>query len=415
MKSCDEQFRPYDGDVEFELLLRSAAPILTSTAARHMAKWPGATLDWQRVIALAEWHRTIPLLFGRLRSLCAPAVPPAVLDRLRRHTLAHASHSTRLTQMLFLVLDMLRQQGIPALAYKGPILASLAYEQAEDRLFDDIDFLVPPAKLDDACCHLLKGGFSLYPEARPGRLRSHPGHGRTLRGAARDVWVDLDSGIAEDEARGPLGWTRLFQGRQVVHLEGKPVATVAKDDLLLILCVHGARHEWRRLVWIADVAGLLVRNPPLDWPRIVTTAREAGLLQRLRLGLGLANLLFAVPIPPLIAEPDGWDATTCRMLGEIVKRLRGLGRDDDNPLAMIRFHWRLRERHRDRCRYLARRILAPTHADWRALPLPPSLRFLYYALRPLRLGLRCVCAAFEQLARLTTINISNAPHRPRGT
>ena len=48
---------------------------------------------------------------------------------------------------------------------------------------------------------------------------------------------------------------------------------------------------------------------------------------------------------------------------------------------------RLFSRPTDRLRYLGRLLLRPTLAEWSLIRLPSSLRFLYYGLRPLRLGL----------------------------
>jgi hypothetical protein len=48
---------------------------------------------------------------------------------------------------------------------------------------------------------------------------------------------------------------------------------------------------------------------------------------------------------------------------------------------------RLFTRPGDKLRYLGRLLLRPTLAEWSLVQLPSCLRFLYYGLRPLRLGL----------------------------
>jgi hypothetical protein len=51
---------------------------------------------------------------------------------------------------------------------------------------------------------------------------------------------------------------------------------------------------------------------------------------------------------------------------------------------LIPFCLRLFESPRNRARYLLGH-LAPSRAEYQVLPLPPSLYFLYYIFRPLRL------------------------------
>ena len=54
-------------------------------------------------------------------------------------------------------------------------------------------------------------------------------------------------------------------------------------------------------------------------------------------------------------------------------------------LESASFHLRLRERWRDGLRYCVSLFTQPTLADWKALSLPPSLAFVYYGVRPVRL------------------------------
>jgi hypothetical protein len=56
---------------------------------------------------------------------------------------------------------------------------------------------------------------------------------------------------------------------------------------------------------------------------------------------------------------------------------------------LIPFCLRLFESPRDRARYLLGHF-APSRAEYQILPLPPSLFFLYYFFRPLRLITRYI-------------------------
>ena len=49
------------------------------------------------------------------------------------------------------------------------------------------------------------------------------------------------------------------------------------------------------------------------------------------------------------------------------------------------FHYRMRERRRDRLGYALLKMVEPNAADWMERPLPEKLFPLYYVLRPLRL------------------------------
>src|SRR6185369_4516607 len=53
--------------------------------------------------------------------------------------------------------------------------------------------------------------------------------------------------------------------------------------------------------------------------------------------------------------------------------------------ALTRFRLSSRERWRDRARHCVLRVVTPTHRDLEAVRLPPSLGWLRYGVRPLRL------------------------------
>ena len=56
----------------------------------------------------------------------------------------------------------------------------------------------------------------------------------------------------------------VFGRSQVVSVHGKDVPTLSNEDLLIILCVHGSKHYWKRLSWIFDIAKL-IEAQSIDW------------------------------------------------------------------------------------------------------------------------------------------------------
>jgi hypothetical protein len=52
------------------------------------------------------------------------------------------------------------------------------------------------------------------------------------------------------------------------------VMALVGEDLLLILCAHGAKHLWMALGWICDVAELLRVHRDMNWPDILEEARS---------------------------------------------------------------------------------------------------------------------------------------------
>ncbi len=87
-----------------------------------------------------------------------------------------------------------------------------------------------------------------------------------------------------------------------------------------MLCAHGAKHGWTRLVWICDVAAIVANHPDLDWAVVVDEARRLGIERMLRIGLPLARDLVGCGVPGAVWRlPD--DRTTTRLAHEVRDRL----------------------------------------------------------------------------------------------
>ena len=65
--------------------------------------------------------------------------------------------------------------------------------------------------------------------------------------------------------------------------------------MMLVLCVHAAKHEWAQLGMIRDIATLAESS--LSWRWIQTEAQRLGILRILNISLRLSRDLFHCNIP----------------------------------------------------------------------------------------------------------------------
>src|SRR3972149_3253348 len=126
---------------EEQVMLACAAPREAGSDTR-IRTLLDAPLDWPRLEAAAEWHGVLSLVYGRLRDAAPDLVPGPAMTRLREASTANARRNLFLAGALLRVLDLLRSQGIPAVAYKGPTLAALAYGDLTRRDFADNDIMI---------------------------------------------------------------------------------------------------------------------------------------------------------------------------------------------------------------------------------------------------------------------------------
>jgi hypothetical protein len=373
---------------EGQLLLACARVPLEPEQKQRLRELAASGLDWELLLQAAENHGLEPLLAWHLGESAADAAPPAVAERLQARFARHARSNLLLAGELIRILAGFGAAGIPALPYKGPVLATRLYGNLALREFSDLDILVEPRHVPAARELLLTAGYwpqlELSAQQQSAYLRS--GCELGFAGRERSVVVELHWRIAPRCFWKEPPVEQLLERAQSVSLAEAQVRALSPEDLLLVLALHAAKHLWRGLGWSCDVAQLLRRFPALDWSAVEGRAGELGLRRLLHLPLYLAHELLGAPLPEGLAARLAADAHLQALAQEVRQRPLVAPARPEWSLADHRFFLRARERRRDRMRYLVRMALTPGAAEWQSVRLPAFLFPLYPAVRLARLA-----------------------------
>ena len=373
---------------EISLLLACARTRIDLETADRIRESARRSLDWDRLIETSLAHGLMPLLYENLNTHCADIVPPSRLKQLKDLFQKNAARSVLLTGELLDILELFATEGVEAMPYKGPAIAISIYGRLALRQFSDLDILV--RKRDVWRCQqlLISRGYEPHFNITERQLPSFLKLGYVqmfTRDRGQSV-VELHWGIASRFFMFPLDTDRFWERLQSANLMGRKILSPSTEDLLLLLCVHGAKDLWERLEWICGIAELVRAHMDIDWDATTRNARELGAERILLLGLFLARDLYGAELPDLILRRIDEQPTIKSLAGEVRENLLQLNPQSLGLRQRIFFHIRTRERLTDRFRYCTRLLFTTTPIDWQILPLPPSLSFLYPLLRPLRLA-----------------------------
>ncbi|VVB69310.1 putative nucleotidyltransferase [uncultured archaeon] len=345
--------------------------------------------DWQYLLKAADRHGLLPLLYRTLRE-AQDQVPPAVLSDLRRSYLFNSQRNHLLTGELLRLLERFEAEGILAIPFKGPVLSQELYGDVAFRMFTDLDVLVRREDILRAKEILISEGYSpenILTEAQE-RVFLRSGHHYHFYNQ-KSVHLEVHWQVSPSIYCFPLTTKDIFSRAARKVIFGKELLTVSPEDLLLVLCEHGARHYWRRLAWIGDL-DRLVESKRIDWRAVASRSERMGCYRLLLLGLFLANGLLCTPLPLEISIHPHEETKVAHLVEETATRL--LARDAqieaESRLPDIGeelLYLRAKERLRDKAGYYIRRATTPTTDDWSSMPLPGQLAPLYYVLRPVRL------------------------------
>lgn len=367
---------------EQRLLLRCAAATLCDADAARADL--AQIIDWESLLEAADYHGLLPSL-AQAVGAGGPA-PPEVLARLRDSYRNGAMRALYFSDQLRNLAAALREGGVSTIALKGPALAESLYPDPALRPFSDLDLFVRSDDVAAAVTILARRGYALAPHfSRLPIERLVELTCEASLASPAGIQVDLHWAVAPCDYPFVIDPELLWRGRSVPPPGGPGCpAGLDPETLLLYLCVHGAKHRWCRLIWLADIAWL-ARNEP-DWNRAWRLAVEAGGERPLLLGLLLARDLLAAPIAESLLERAMADEAILALSKRTARLILALPPVEPDALALTNFNARLANRLRDKLRCYAGLLRAPTEAELALLLLPKSLSLVYYPVRILRVG-----------------------------
>ena len=374
---------------EAELLLCCARTQRGRGVCERIRSLAKEGIDWAHLVELARTNGVTPLLYRSLAATCADAVPEAVLGLLKQHYRANALRGLVMTAELLTLLKLFEEHGIQAIPFKGPVLAATAYGDVALREFSDLDVLIPKRDRQRARELLVAQGYETLEQAMGVQEGSPCEKHWYFARSDRRVAVELHWRFTSPYFHFPIASDVLRDRLDQVSLLGSTVPSLCPEDMLLVLCAHGASDCWSRLLLVCDLAQWISARPQLDWEGVLERASGMGSERRLLLGLILArDLLGATLLPEVTARMAG-DGEAIRLAAEARRRILGAQHTNVGHVERCGSHLRVMERLRDKMLYglgLFHLSLAPNMTDRSTVPLPGVMSPLYYLIRPARLA-----------------------------
>ena len=380
---------PLSNHPELELLLCCAASRSEHQDAR-LQEILQSPIDWTSVAQLAERHRVTPLVYRRLNQIAPGVLTRPAAQPIASRSFTIAARNLQLTKELLLLLDLFKAQSIEAISFKGPLLAISAFGGLAWREFGDLDLLLRPDDLPKARAILQARGYRpeipMDAAQEAAYLRSE--HAFQYIRDEDHLIVELHWRLEDRYLKFPFNARQIWDSVQTSRLFGRAVPALNPEILFLYLCMHGSKHYWERLEWIACLPAFLRSQPEMNWRFAIDLAHSLGGTRILHLGLLLAHRLDGTeatraPLSLMKPDPIADDLAETVWSTLFTEELDSAHRE----IYRFRFYLKSRERLRDRLNIVRSATVRIPHPNSRVLesiPLPKSLLFLHYALGPIR-------------------------------
>lgn len=336
------------------------------------------SIDWTFLVETAYQHGVSGLLCRALLQQDAGLVPAEISEACRIHLEGCAEHNQKLADQLSNILSVLSSRGIPAIPFKGPLLAMKAYGALSLRSFRDLDFLIPHNQIDSTLSILRELGYVHEHGLTPRQWQAFVNYaGQDIlfgEGAPFEPhWEFAPSTLALDVDYGGL-WDRSIE----MQFNGRAVRSFAPEDELIILCLHGCKEKWSKLKWVVDVAEFVSSHADLEWDAVFMRAESQGVARMVRLALSVSQQLLSLPLPDQVIAWLNRDAVASEWAKQIAADFFNPAQNEISIYTPSRFHWKMRERLVDRIKYFVRTVTQPRVQHFASIKIPDSMFVAYY-------------------------------------
>jgi hypothetical protein len=346
------------------------------------------TRDYQSLLTAASRHGIVPLVHKTMQNLSQSdprfiqnpksKIQDFLLELKTRYT-AIAHRNMKMTAELIRIMKLLEENGIEALAFKGPALAQMAHGDITLRQFGDLDILVRKEdiyRIDS----LLKGqGYERLLALTPvqEKIWIKYAHDMGLIHKQKRVHFEMHWSFLDEDYPMQVDLSDFWKETGVVKINGYNIALFGNENLLYYLCIHGSKHLWERIEWIKDI-DLLVRGGEIDWNDIFQKSKGTGFEKMLCLGLSLSASLLKTPFPEIVHKQIAKHQELDTSISFILESWQAPKSTFAKTSAMLKLFPGLKER----MIYLHKIILKPSFNEYWYIDLPKGLYWGYYLVRP---------------------------------
>jgi hypothetical protein len=370
---------------EWRLLVACARHAAGLSDARGTAAAAALIDDWASAERLACAHGLLPWLARGLSDAGLAGGPYATVAAAASASAARALGQVR---RLVELRTLLERAGVPVLPFKGPVLSLQLYGDVALRQSVDLDLVVPLDRYQDARAALVAHGLSPrggHSERQERTLFRWLGHAPFGRGAD---FVELHWRFADRRFPFALRVEDALARSCPLLVAGVTLPAMADDDVVAVLAMHGTRHLYERLEWLAGVTRLLVAHRGLA-ERLVAHAESLRARRMLLVSVHVAHEVLGLVLDDdwaraLESDPAA-AAIGAAMAADLEANVRR-ARPFASGRALQRRYAELVDGRLDRARLWMHAALDPTARDHEAVALPDALVPLHRVIRPARLA-----------------------------
>jgi hypothetical protein len=349
---------------QLRLLFASARP--GEVSREEIAALATEVKDWPALFASANGHCVRPLLHRALHASGFSGIPAEWQHSLEQGVRQVLKQNLAFTAELLRIVEFLGGRGIEAVPYKGPMLAVQAYGDIGLREFMDLDILVRHREIPKITEVMQENGYPLFTGSGGSKTKKSaeaiPGQYHFAK-PPEFLPIEFHTEKTLRYYPSPIDADRFLEHLTPVEFGGRVLRGFDPELTLSILSVHGAKHLWNRLQWIADLAWLVNATPNFTWDVALDCAQELGAEKMVLTGVALASGLLGMALPDGVAGKIRRDKDVATLMEQSAREIFHPARAAANVTERAAYRVRSSPNRGAGIRQLVRLATSPTEED----------------------------------------------------
>ena len=290
-----------------------------------------------------------------------------------------AQRNMLMSAELIRIMKLLGENDIEALAFKGPILAQMAYGNITLRQYVDLDVLVKKEDIYKIDRLLKDRGYRRVLEITPAQEEVYMryAHDLGLYHPQSAVHFEMHWSLMDDDYPMQIDLDTIWENPQTIKINQQEIKAFPTEELLFYLCIHGSKHLWERIEWIKDI-DLLIRTQEIDWEIVISRSRDTGFEKMVYLGFTLSEQLFGTPLPPNIRQ----HIVQLEILDDLSAFVLQSWQSSPGIFQTTAVMLKLFPGRKEKLIYLNKILIKPSLNEYWAVDFPKGFYWVYYFVRP---------------------------------
>ncbi|MEN6553276.1 MAG: nucleotidyltransferase family protein [Methanobacterium sp.] len=342
-------------------------------------------LNWNYLLKIASKHGLKPLLYWHLSRIYSDRIPFEFINNLKEFLKNNANKNLFFLKEIVEVVKLLNEHAIESVPYKGPILAQEVYGNLSMRQFGDLDLFVKKDDVPKAKEILISKGYKPEFSLDSVQEQNYINSQRELKFSHELKGISLElhwkfSGIFLNL---PSNAEKIFlNDLNSLNIGGVSIPEISPENLILILSIHNASHQWSRLAWLVDIV-ILVNKKEIDWALVLSIAEQLSIQRILFINLYLCQVLLNIELDDKVSrflKNESMEKASNMFAARFF-----VPESENSLIENMQISLNIRENKKDGVKDCLSGIFYPSFYELNHLTLPSHLFFLYYIYRPLNL------------------------------